>query len=213
MKKIALIGICVFAAGVCRGQTFQEWFNQKKTQVKYLLEQIAAFEVYSGYVKKGYDIASDGLGTIKKLKKGDWDLHADYFRSLSQVNPAVKRYGRVADIIAMQTYILKGSSAALRIVRSSHMLSNDEMSYLEKVYQNLLTQSARDTDYLMELVSDGSLQMKDDERIERIDELYTSIKDKYVFLQSFSGAASVLVQQRTKEQQEVNDARKIHGIP
>lgn len=212
MKKIALIAVCVLFTGLCRAQTFQEWFNQKKTQIKYMLEQIAAFQMYAGYVEKGYDIASDGLGMIRDLKKGDFNLHSEHFSSLKQVSPVIKKYGRVADIIAMQAYILKASGAALKTARSSHMLTGDEMAYLEKVHQNLLDESATDTGQLMQLVTDQRLEMTDDERMTRIDALYNTIRDKYMFLRSFSGGVSVLMLQRTKEQEEVNASRKIHGI-
>lgn len=212
MKRVALIGLCVFYTSFCKAQAFQEWFNQKKTQIKYLVEQIAAFEVYAGYVKKGYDIANDGLGTIRSLKKGDLNLHNDHFSSLKQVNPVIRRYGRVAGIVTMQDYILKISSAALQAARSSRLLTAGEMAYLDKVHEHLIRQSASDLDQLILLVTDGKLEMKDDERIKRVDELYDDIKDKYAFMQSFSGGVSVLMLQRTKEQQEVNNERKIHSI-
>ena len=44
-------------------QTLAEWVSQKVTQKKYLLQQIAALQVYSGYLSKGYSIAKDGLNT------------------------------------------------------------------------------------------------------------------------------------------------------
>lgn len=212
MKRVVMIGICVLCASFCQAQTFQEWFNQKKTQIKYLVEQIAAFETYAGYVKKGYNITSNGLGNIRNLKKGDFNLHDNYFNSLKQVNPVIRRYSRVADIIAMQAYILKTSRSALQVSRGSGMLTRDEMSYLEDVHGHLLSESATDIDQLAQLVTNNELEMKDDERIKRIDELYEAIRDKYAFLQSFSGGVSVLMLQRTKEQREVNSARKIHGV-
>ena len=42
-----------------RAQTFAEWFRQSATQKKYLLQQIAALQVYIGYVQKGYSIAKE----------------------------------------------------------------------------------------------------------------------------------------------------------
>lgn len=56
-------------------QTFHEWFRQKKTQKKYLIQQIAALKVYLGYVQKGYSIAQKGLTTVSNIKKGNFDLH------------------------------------------------------------------------------------------------------------------------------------------
>lgn len=212
MKKAILISICVASSVFCKAQTFQEWFYQKKTQVKYLVEQIAAFQVYTGYVEKGYSIASNGLGTIRSLKKGDFNLHSDYFNSLKQVSPAVKRYGRVADIMAMQASILKLSRSALQAARKSDMLTGEDVAYLNKVHEHLLGESATNIDLLLQLITGGKLEMKGDERIVRIDKLYEEVKDQYAFLQSFSDESAVLVTQRIKEQQEVNASRKIYGI-
>src|SRR5260221_4860823 len=105
MKMIFIIlslFVCIQAG---HAQTYDEWFRQKKTQKKYLLQQIAALQVYIDYAKKGYDIASKGLNTIRDIKNGDFNLHRDFFGSLKQVNPKIKKYAKVADIIAYQVSI------------------------------------------------------------------------------------------------------------
>lgn len=58
MKKISIILFIMFFVNRSHAQTWDEWFNQKSTQKKYLLQQIAAFEAYLSYAKKGYDIAN-----------------------------------------------------------------------------------------------------------------------------------------------------------
>ena len=54
--------LCAFSFQAAKAQTFAEWFQQKKTQIKYLTEQIAALEQYGNYVKQGYRIAQGGWG-------------------------------------------------------------------------------------------------------------------------------------------------------
>jgi len=84
MRKIIFIGLMLFlSAGNIHAQTFSEWFRQKKTQKKYLLQQIAALQVYIGYAQKGYRIAKEGLTTIGGFTKGEFDLHSDFINSLS----------------------------------------------------------------------------------------------------------------------------------
>ena len=63
-------------------QTLAEWTQQKKTQIEYLLDQIAANKVLIDYVEKGYEISKIGLTTIQNIKLGDFNLHRDLFRSL-----------------------------------------------------------------------------------------------------------------------------------
>ena len=61
MKKQFLIILFAVVSTSVKAQTFAEWFQQGATQKKYLLQQIAALQVYIGYVQKGYSIAKKGL--------------------------------------------------------------------------------------------------------------------------------------------------------
>src|SRR5438046_10687304 len=107
MKNIIIILSFLVAGQLCRAQTYDEWVRQKETQRKYLIEQIVAFKTYIDYAWQGYSIAKKGLNTIKDIKNGDLNLHDNFFKSLSAVNPRVKKYSKVAAIIAMQISIAK----------------------------------------------------------------------------------------------------------
>jgi hypothetical protein len=62
------------------------------------------------------------------------------------------------------------------------------------------------------IITSGELQMKDDERIKRIDKLYADMQDKYSFCESFSEECSVLAMQRLSEQAEINLGKKLNGL-
>ena len=49
-------------------QTLAEWTQQNKTQIKYLVEQIAALQAYALVAEKGYSIAKTGLNAIGNIK-------------------------------------------------------------------------------------------------------------------------------------------------
>src|ERR1700730_10865994 len=83
--------------------------QQQQKQIQRLLEQIVANKLYIGYLEKGYKIVHSGLQTIQGIKKGDFNLHFDFFDSLQKVNPKIKTYGRVAEIISFQLQIIKKS--------------------------------------------------------------------------------------------------------
>lgn len=92
MKMIFLIAIILFTHSA-KAQTWEEWFRQKETQKKYLLEQIAALQVYIDYAQKGYKIASNGLEIIEQIKTGDLNQHQVFFNSLKRINPAIAKWG------------------------------------------------------------------------------------------------------------------------
>ncbi len=121
--KNYLIILFVLSVSFCQGQTYDEWFRQKKTQKKYLLEQIAALQTYIGYAGKGYSIVTGGLSIIRNIKHGDFNLHNNFFNSISSVNPAIKKYSKVVSIIVMQISIAKQVSDTFVIPSANFFLN------------------------------------------------------------------------------------------
>ena len=216
MKIYILILSLVFSI-LANAQTLAEWTQQKKTQIEYLLDQIAANKVSIDYLEKGYEIARTGLNTIQNIKKGDFNLHRDFFGSLEIVNPKIKTYTRVADIIAYQVRIVKNISTTIKNLKESGQFNTDELDYSKTIFENLLDECLKNVDELYLVITSDELQsdgyrMTDDERIKRIDQLYTDMQDKYSFCQSFSKECSVLAMQRLSEQVEIIMSKKLNGM-
>ena len=76
--KRGLILLLVMGMGVSlSAQTFSEWFSQKKTQIKYLQQQIAALAAFTDDLQDGYHIIQKGTGVISDLCQGDFELHSN----------------------------------------------------------------------------------------------------------------------------------------
>lgn len=187
-------------------------FNQNATQKQYLLQQIAALKVYAGYLQKGYSIAKHGLSTISDIKKGDLRLHTGYFDSLKVVNPSIRNYGKVAGIMALQRNILKRQKTAIGQVQQSKAFTATELDYVSGVFSKLLADCGQTIDELTAVTTNGNLQMKDDERLKRIDALYANMQRRYTFVQAFAGDAQTLAASRLYEQQDIENSRAINGI-
>ena len=211
MKIYILILSLVFSILV-NAQTLSEWTQQKKTQIQYLLDQIAANKVSIDYLEKGYEIARTGLNTIQNIKKADFNLHFDFFGSLEIVNPKIKTYTRVADIIAYHVRIVKNIGTTIKNLKESGQFNTDELDYGNAVFENLLDECVKNVDELYLVITSGDLQMTDDERIKRINQLYTDMQDKYSFCQSFSEECSVLATQRLGEQLEIKFSKQLNGV-
>ncbi|MFT3678662.1 MAG: hypothetical protein QM791_00230 [Ferruginibacter sp.] len=211
MKTVFII-VMLFLSVSGQAQTVAEWTRQKKTQIKYLLEQIVANKVYIEYVGKGYSIARKGLNTIQNIKKGDFNLHRDFIGSLSNVNTKIKSYSRVTDIIAYQIRIVKNAGLVVKNLKESNQFTTDELDYSKAVFDRLLEDCLKNMDELLLIITSGELQMKDNERIKRIDGLYLDMQDKYSFCQSYSEECSVLAIQRLSEQLEINKSKQLNGL-
>jgi len=213
MKKIVAFAIWTLLIYNCTSaQTTAEWTQQKTTQRKYLLEQIAALHTYISYAKKGYDIVNKGVTTVRNIKKGDFNLHRDFFNHLKTVNPKISNYTKVADIIAYQFRIIKQTKEAVAGIRVTKQFTLQEIDYCAAVLDNLIAECIKTIDELLLIITDGKLEMKDDERLKRIDRLYADIQDKYAFTSTFSEDMALLAMQRLSEQVQINHSKILNGI-
>jgi len=192
MKKIALVLCTSFALTVGRAQTFSEWFRQKKTQIEYLINQIAAYKVYIDDLEKGYHIASDGLATIEKFKHGEFDLHDLFFASLRKVKAPVAGNSKANEIVRLIAAMQHDFSSVLSLPN----FDEHEKMYLRQVQQQMSANANASLDELNELSEDDVFQMTDNERITRIDAIYKKTTDEYQFVQSLAVDAAMICQQR-----------------
>jgi hypothetical protein len=181
-------------------------------QKKYMIQQIAALQVYIGYLQKGYSIARTGLNVIGDLKKGEFNLHNNYFNSLKGVNPKIRNSEKVTGCITLQIQILKVFSNTYQQLKQSKEFSENELSYMDNVFTRLIEDCMVTIDELIEVTTSNKLEMKDDERLRRIDNLYNDLQSKNTFVQSFSREAKVLAVSRLQDQNDVGTSRSINGI-
>jgi len=195
-------------ATVTRAQTWNEIFKQKETQKQYLIQQIAAMKLYAGYLTKGYDIANKGINSIKNISKGEFELHQSFFTSLKMVNPAIAADSKIAQVIAWQMSISKG----FHTLNSKTELSPSDKSYIRQVRSKIMNECQQDIEELLLVITSGKLEMKDDERINRLDKVYENMKDKFQFTQSFSNQVKTLSLQKEQEEKNNNASKKLYGI-
>lgn len=210
MKQWSMVLMMVCLSIASEAQTWDEWFNQKKTQKKYLLAQIALLQTYLGYLEKGYQIAEKGLTLIGDIKRGDFKLHHDFFTSLQHVNPAIKQSAKVVAIITMQADMLADYKNYYKCCQTVGVFSTEEVKYIYAVFSSLIGELAADIEGLTTVITDGKLEMKDNERIDRIDKLYNQVQDKYAFLHSFGNEISLQAAQRQRALRSTQELMKMY---
>lgn len=213
MKKlcitIAILIGCI--AGQAQTPNWNEWFRQKKTQIRYLKGQIVALKVYAEYLKKGYSIAQKGLTTIGDIKDGTFSLDKDYFNSLKQVSPVIKNSPKVHDIICLQQAIGKSFHKLNADCRDDENFTTAEIGYIEEVHQNMLTECDASIDELTMITTSGVAEMKDDERLFRLNKVHQDMQEKYAFTQDFVASTRLLSLQREKEKNQVKTVEKLYN--
>ena len=206
MSKAGILGAVIFMG-------WSMWPSAARSQdqslIQTMIKQIGILATDYEEAKQGYDIIHSGLNTISEIKKGDFDLHSLFFTSLMNVNPAIKGYAKIADIIAMQSQILSGAKSNLSAFTSSSLFTKSELTYLSQVYSNLTDLTGADIDELTGIITDGDWQMTDSERLARIDDLFKRVTQKYEFLRAFSSQMQVRALQRQTNNNSIQNLSKL----
>ncbi|MDT4843538.1 hypothetical protein D3C71_89640 [compost metagenome] len=165
--------------GPGHAQTYNEWFRQKKTQKEYLLKQITALHTYSNYLKKGYGIVKDGTGAISDITGEALDLHKSYFFSLKSVNPELLKSGKVSAIIDFHKNMDIQRRSTWKRIGLSDLFTPPERIHIRALFDGLEKDCNRTLQELEMVVTNGKIELKDDERLQRIDAMYMATQKLY----------------------------------
>ena len=98
-------------------------------------------------------------------------------------------------------------------VRSGGLFSAPEIDYMQRVYERLLNDCSNKLDELSAVTSADKLEMKDDERIRRIDQILLDMQSNYTFSQDFSNRAFMMAASRKTETDNALTVKNLLHIP
>jgi hypothetical protein len=173
---------------------------EKLTQLKGILTDM----------KTGYDIINGGYNEVKQIASGNVNVHTVFLNGLLAINPEIAKYGRVADIVLKQGYIVTEYQRYYSQFRNGGTFNSDEIAYMANVYTTLLQQSLQNLSQLTDVLAAGKLRMSDDDRLKAIDRIYADTDDKLTFLRSFDQQTAVLAAQRQHELNNYSTLQKLY---
>jgi hypothetical protein len=187
-------------------QNVNEWLRQKKTQIRYLTEQIAALQVYIELGQKSYAIYRDGLGLISDRKASEFSLHKNYFVSLSQVNPGIRNSAKVQE--------MWGWHAAIRLFqqRLRRIELAECSASVQQLFSSLVQSSDEYAQQLQLLTTDGHYQLTDEERWAQLGELYEQFFALFAFAQSRCEEALSYAKVIRQSNSEINIVERLSGV-
>jgi hypothetical protein len=212
MKNI-LLGIAVMSTCVhSSAQGLSNFFSQKEAQIKYMVQQIAALQVYISDAEKGYQIVEKGLSAIGDIKRTDLSMHQDYFGSLSKVNPTIAGSADVSAMADLEDRINEAVRLHLSRIRQSGQFTSGELGYIQTVFDRVTAGAHDDMNQLSLLLTAGNYQFSDDERMARIVSLGKDMQDKYEFTQAFGKQAEMLALSRLRDQNSVQALQSLYDL-
>lgn len=212
LRSLQALLCLLLLAPTARAQTFDEWFRQKKTQERYLLEQISALRLYGGYVQDGYQVARRGLAAIGLDQEGERDLHAAFLQSLSGVAPAVARHAKGADAAALQESLRETGQRTVRLAQASGLLHGQEVAYVRRVFGRLEAEGAAQLETLREVETAGRLELGDAARLERGEAAYRTLVELQLLARRFADQVRALVLARRQAQWEAETLRHMYNL-
>ena len=210
MKKMIIVFWVLCLSRIASAQTWDEWFRQKQTQIKYLLEQVAALKAYGAVVEKGYAIAKIGLGRVAWSKKGDLNQHRQHFASLLKAKPCITDNSIIESVLAQQKDILAVYNECKRNLSKGNDFSTDERHYFEKVLEGVLNECYGIVEQVQLLTSDGLYQMNDDERLRRLQASKKEMEELHEFTESFKRSLSLAAMSRLQDGKNMKRLRSIY---
>jgi hypothetical protein len=209
-KKITITLIsfmlCTFSFTASKAQASTA---QDLQQLLYDIEKLTQFKAILSDMQTGYTILTQGYSAVKDISQGNFNLHSVFLNSLMAISPEIRKYGRIADIIASQASIVSEYKAAWKQANAGGHFNARELLYMNGVFTSLLNQSVNNLTNLANIITAGNLRMSDAERLQAIDHIYEDTQNKLVFLRTFNNQVAVLALQRQKEQNDVNALQKL----
>jgi hypothetical protein len=204
MKKIYFLFFVTFIS--CRS------YCQIAMDFSEMYEQISAIYGYIVTAEKGYQIAEKGWNTIKEIKNGEFNLHSAFFNSLNTVNPKLTEMAQVAEIISNAIYIKKQISSQLAYLKNNPLMHSEEITYISQTYSVIAGKTAEAIDELTMVLTDGTLEMDDGLRMERIQAIYHDMNDQYGLVNGLSDHANLLLLQKQDESKSDSEVGSLYGI-
>ena len=196
----------VFFSGTafCQSQEAEQLLLdvQKLAQLKGILKDL----------KEGYGILSGGYSAIEKISAGSFSLHQQFLNGLLEVSPQVRKYPGITSILQAQLILLDEYRSAIGQFMGSGEFTAPEMSYITRVYSNILNQSTQQLGDLATLTTSGELRMSDDERLHAIDAIWKQARDQQNFIFHFTRQTQILALQRARERQDISNMNQLYFI-
>ncbi|UCS92327.1 hypothetical protein KZP23_16690 [Echinicola marina] len=212
MKRISLLLLLLMAMLDVHGQTFREWFSQKKTAKEYLAKQVVGLQLYIGYAKEGYETLRWGWNTVHQLKDGEFRLHGDFFRGLARVSPEVAKYERIPQFIDLQIRLVKNIKTSRKLFAAHEGIKNDERLYLDKVFEHALSIASDLLEELMSVALQPGLKLDEAERLAIIDDVYLRLQELNGFIRAFNQENYQLLRHRAWEARDTKTIQSLYKL-
>ncbi len=180
--------------------------------------QIQRSQTKTIWLQNAQKVVENTMSQLKLTDIADWvekqkDLYANYYQELWEVKSVIAYYQRVKEIIREQVELVNAYKQAFAVFQQDKNFTEDEISYMYKVYSGILDESVKSLDQILNVINGFTTQMSDAQRLSIIDVAAKRIDQNYSDLKEFNNENIKISLQRAKEYNDVDVVKKLYGLP
>ncbi|PVY40916.1 conjugal transfer protein TraI [Pontibacter virosus] len=169
------------------------------------------------WLQNAQKVIENKLSELRLTEISEWterqrSLYSDYYQELWQVKQAIATYQQVQEIITLQAALVSEYRRAYGLFRQDGHLSPGELDYLYRVYAGILSESIQHLDQALLVTSSLATQMRDGERLARLEAAAAGIRHTYSELRRFNASQLQLCLQRARAQGDLEAVQRLYGI-
>jgi hypothetical protein len=222
-KRIIFIFVLMTAtlAPVQRAQAANPWAAIIKAAIKRVVRAVDLFiQRRQNAVIKLQNAQKALENTMAKLHLDeitDWvkkqrDLYKEYYDELKKVKAVISYYFRIKQIAEKEVLIVEQYQKAWGLFQNDKHFTAAELFYMQKVYDGILDETAKNVDLLTLVVKSFTTQMSDVKRLEIIDQAAKQVDKVYDELSSFNHENQLLSLSRAKNEFDAKVVKELYGL-
>lgn len=172
---------------------------EKLNQLRDILEQM----------KAKYQILAQGYQKIQQINQESFEIHSLFLDRLVKVNPQVRQYYKIAEVLGMQIRLFEGMKQVVRGLNLNEMIAGKELQYSEKAFSGFRKNSWNNLEEMSLILSDNQLQLTDSERIKGIDRIHTDMNG---LLDEFNSLSLMMDQVGKNRKYQQGDLKSLKSI-
>ncbi|WP_333627470.1 conjugal transfer protein TraI [Sphingobacterium siyangense] len=159
----------------------------------------------------------NALSKLKLDEISEWtqkqkEQYRVYYEELARVKALISYYQRIREVVEKQAQLVGEYDRAWSLIRQDGNFTQDEVSYMGRVYGGILSSSLDNIEDIMLVVQSFATTMSDAKRLELINNAAARAESNFSDLRSFNRQNILLSLQRSKTQQEAESVKKWYGI-
>ncbi len=169
------------------------------------------------WLQNAQKVIENTMSEMKLKEITDWvekqrTLYKDYYDELWKVKTAISYFNKAREITNKQVQLVAEYKRAWELFKKDKHFTEDELSYMGKVYTGILNESIKNLDQIFLVINSSKTQMSDAKRLEIINNAFDQVETNYNDLKAFNQQNVLVSLQRAKSKNDIDVVKELYGL-